>query len=100
MSTPRERREVYGHRRWRGLRARILLAAGWACARCDRTASVVHHVKPLRDRPDLAFEPSNLQALCGPCHEAEHERNGTTPGKEAWRLAVHELLPTQTRKTP
>ncbi len=33
-----------------------------------RAAEQVDHIVPLKDRPDLAFEPSNLQALCVPCH--------------------------------
>jgi len=28
----------------------------------------VHHVKPIEQRPDLAFTRSNLMALCADCH--------------------------------
>jgi 5-methylcytosine-specific restriction endonuclease McrA len=28
----------------------------------------VHHRIPLRDAPELAFDPENLQALCARCH--------------------------------
>jgi len=31
-------------------------------------AEHVDHIKPRRDRPDLAFNPENLQALCHSCH--------------------------------
>jgi len=35
----------------------------------------VHHIEPLAKRPDLAFDGSNLIALCRKCHEAV-ERHG------------------------
>jgi 5-methylcytosine-specific restriction endonuclease McrA len=31
-------------------------------------AAEVHHVASLQARPDLAFDPSNLMALCRVCH--------------------------------
>lgn len=54
------------------------------CQACKRRgkyapAEIVHHVKHLRDRPDLAlsiFDPENgerqLLSLCRACHEMEH----------------------------
>lgn len=46
------------------------------CERCraagDVTASaIVHHKVDRRDRPDLALDVQNLEALCEPCHNAE-----------------------------
>jgi hypothetical protein len=35
--------------------------------KCKRPEA--HHIKPLRDVPDLALEISNGITLCGPCHE-------------------------------
>ncbi len=31
-------------------------------------ATEIDHILPLRDRPDLKFQESNLQALCKSCH--------------------------------
>ncbi len=54
------------------------------CTRCKARgkytpAAVVHHVKHLRDRPDLAlsiYDPDTgerqLESLCRACHEAMH----------------------------
>lgn len=59
------------------------------CVRCRdlrhrvRRAQLVHHVKHLRDRPDLALsvvDPDTgerqLVSLCRPCHEDVHPERG------------------------
>ncbi|MGI8351686.1 HNH endonuclease [Niallia circulans] len=35
-------------------------------------ADMVHHIKELRDYPELALTLDNLVSLCNVCHEAEH----------------------------
>lgn len=32
----------------------------------------VHHLKPVRQHPELAFDLQNLQTLCIPCHHRIH----------------------------
>lgn len=32
----------------------------------------VHHIKHLKDNPELALVDSNLTSLCGSCHNEEH----------------------------
>ena len=99
MSTPEQRRTVYGTARWKRTRAAVLARDGFLCSRClaaGRTvpARTVHHKARLDARPDLAFEPDNLECLCNPCHEAEHaeEREpGGVPGRRAWDAFVGEL---------
>ena len=58
---------------WRRLRA-AKLAVDPICelrTRCmGMVASEVHHVIPIRDRPDLRLEWSNLRSACKPCHSA------------------------------
>lgn len=34
--------------------------------------SRVDHIKPLRQHPDLATEPTNLRVLCLACHNSRH----------------------------
>jgi 5-methylcytosine-specific restriction protein A len=41
-------------------------------------AEVVHHIIPIKERPDLKLVPSNCQALCFPCHEVIHGRGKGT----------------------
>jgi 5-methylcytosine-specific restriction protein A len=63
-----EGRQWYAQRRWRALRRQVLRARP-VCEGCDEAASEeVHHLVPRRERPELAFELSNLQALCKSCH--------------------------------
>lgn len=70
---------------WRGgVREQVLRLDHWECQRCKARgryarAEIVHHVKHLRDRPDLAlsiWDPATgerqLVSLCKACHEAEH----------------------------
>lgn len=64
--------KFYGTSRWRKLsiyfRKRYPLCAN--CATEDRVtpAQLVDHIEPLKERPDLATEWSNLRSLCHACH--------------------------------
>jgi 5-methylcytosine-specific restriction protein A len=67
----------YSLARWRRLRSQFLADHPW-CAdpyrthaleqRPEELATDVHHLQPRRLRPDLAFDPGNLQGLCHGCH--------------------------------
>lgn len=48
------------------------------CELCGRAWSKeVHHLIPLREAPELALDPDNVQALCKPCHARESQREAT-----------------------
>jgi 5-methylcytosine-specific restriction enzyme A len=76
-----ERREdiaFYQSDAWRSLRSSVL-AEHPLCARCERLgqtrlATHVHHVRERKDRPDLALDRDNLEALCNPCHSKHHAK--------------------------
>lgn len=88
--------------RWRRLRL-AYLSANPLCVRCldagrSTPATVVHHIKPLEDyiaspsiMEHLAYEPSNLQALCTACHHLVHVELDSR-GVEANRHRKQELL--------
>lgn len=58
--------------RWDRLRLIVLEEAGYQCEKCGRVGRLeVDHVRPRRVAPELAWERSNLQALCRPCHFAK-----------------------------
>lgn len=69
---------------WESVRDDVLKLDHNECQHCKakghfHTAEVVHHVKHLKDRPDLALEiydpatgERQLVALCRGCHEIEH----------------------------
>lgn len=74
----------YSWRDWRNLRAEVLRLDRNECQMCKargryRKGKIVHHVKHLQDRPDLAlsiWDPDTgerqLVTVCKDCHEAEH----------------------------
>lgn len=72
--------------RWQRFR-RWFLARHPLCAECERTgratpATDVDHITRRRERPDLALDESNCQALCKPCHarKTRSESRGTGGG--------------------
>lgn len=72
---PRGLRQFYDSPEWRQLRAAHLelYPECQDCSTAGRTtpAAQVDHVVRLRERPDLALEPSNLKSLCKSCHSSK-----------------------------
>lgn len=74
----------YSWRVWLKCREQVLAYDRHECQLCKakgkyRAAALVHHVKHLTDRPDLAlslFDPATgerqLVSVCKACHEAQH----------------------------
>ena len=78
-----DRRSYYRHllsrKRWRELRARVLIAVMHRCQDCGRAqATEVHHIQPvqrannMREMVALCYDPANLVALCHDCHQRRH----------------------------
>lgn len=69
----------YKTKRWKGKRATVLRRDQYQCQECKRygknqEATTVHHIHPLRNRPELRLTTSNLVSLCGRCHDKMHDR--------------------------
>ena len=74
----------YSWPEWRALRLEVLQLDRYECQHCKaagryRKGYIVHHVKHLRDRPDLAlsiYDPDTgerqLICVCKKCHEELH----------------------------
>ena len=67
--------KFYKSRPWRKKRKEMLRRDNNECQRCKSLgryskAVVVHHIKHLKDRPDLALEDDNLMPLCEACHNS------------------------------
>lgn len=79
-----DRREVYDSPEWGAVRERVLArdrrrcVLGWLLGGPCSGPLHVHHVEPIEERPDLAYEPDNLISAC----EAHH------PSLEAFRRFV------------
>ncbi|MHA3978748.1 HNH endonuclease [Halovulum sp. GXIMD14794] len=88
--------KVCGSKRWKGLRWQILRRDGFQCVKCSARGRLeVDHIKPVRDAPELSYEPTNLQTLCKPCHSAKTREelglSSHTPEQKAWAAFVGEL---------
>ena len=97
MSTAAERKAVYCTPQWRSVRADTLRRASHQCERCAaqgrrRPAALVHHCTPIR-AGGHPFAPSNVMAVCKPCHEALHEALEEKP-VDAERVAWNTLIQT------
>lgn len=69
--------KFYKSTEWTNKRKDILKRDKKECQRCKTNggfhiAECVHHIKHLRDRPDLALTDSNLISLCYTCHNEVH----------------------------
>lgn len=72
----------YKSKEWRKVRSEVLRMDHYECQLCKergiyKKATCVHHVKHLRDRPDLALElfdgeERQLISLCDSCHDIVH----------------------------
>ncbi len=67
------------NRRWQRLRARVLRESEYRCEYAKRfgrreAASHVHHIWPVEDYPEYAYERWNLIALSQASHNAMHDR--------------------------
>jgi len=63
---------------WQRVRARCL-RHNPLCHDCSESGRVtiakeVHHVKKIKDRPDLRLDERNLMTLCKRCHEVRSAR--------------------------
>lgn len=71
-------KNFYSSARWVKYR-RWYLSEHPLCVDCQargitQAAEHVHHIKPRKPFPELAFEETNCKALCVPCHNAQEER--------------------------
>lgn len=76
--------KFYSWKSWERVRQKVLKMDNFECQNCKRKGRyskgyIVHHIKHLRDRPDLAmsiFDPDTgdrqLETVCKECHEEEH----------------------------
>jgi len=73
-----ESNKFYHRRPWQRVRA-IVLRRQPLCVECQRlgrvtVATLVDHIIPYRERPDLGLTLSNLRPLCHACHVRIGER--------------------------
>ena len=84
---------------WKRARAARLMLDHYMCAECmeewqrgermrPQRATMVHHLQPRTERPDLALEISNLRSLCDMHHNREHPEKGGRGAARAVSMTV------------
>ena len=93
--TDKEAKKIYNSKRWEKKREDILIRDNYECQDCKqrlrdamaagiiltgddakiRRACEVHHIKELKEYPELAYDDDNLIGLCTQCHNLRHGRN-------------------------
>lgn len=80
--------------RWKVVRLEAKRRDNFQCVKCSARGFLeVDHIKRVKDAPDLAFELSNLQTLCKPCHSKKTQQecgfgNEVSPERQQWRDLV------------
>lgn len=92
--TDKEAKKFYDSSAWQKKRLEILKRDRFECQDCRkrletavaesielkeyekkiRRATEVHHIKELKEHPELALEDDNLISLCSKCHNKRHGR--------------------------
>ena len=70
----------YKASRWERLRAQVMRRDGYRCQLSKRygkavPAELVHHIYPVDEFPEYAFEPWNLIAVSRAAHNKLHDRD-------------------------
>ncbi len=77
--------------KWEKARRQCFERDKFRCRECGRAGALeAHHEPPLQDGAD-PYDVENLLTLCRSCHIARHKKP-TTPGVEAWKKLVAEML--------
>ena len=92
--TDKEVKAFYNSSAWKHKRVEILMRDHYECQDCRKRlrdaadsgtllagrerkiwpAEEVHHIKELKEHPDLALNDDNLVSLCTQCHNIRHGR--------------------------
>ena len=83
---------------WLAVRQQALERDNYTCQKClrkwklgliprPRDATMVHHIKPRKQYPELELVLDNLESLCDQCHNEEHPERGFRRKTQAQALA-------------
>jgi 5-methylcytosine-specific restriction enzyme A len=82
MRSDKQIRKIYSSSTWRRVSKRVLERDGYQCQiggdKCLGKATQADHVVPL-SLDGLAYEMTNLRAVCQPCHSARRKSVSNAP---------------------
>lgn len=95
ISSKEGRDAFYNSHTWRKLADQVKRRDNYECQHCKAQGLVrsskqgvrliADHIEELKDRPDLALDPTNLRTLCHDCHERRHgNRSSGTSSCNRW----------------
>ncbi|RVH03044.1 HNH endonuclease [Sinorhizobium meliloti] len=88
MGLKRAGYHVYRSAQWQALRLEAKRRDDFKCTECgSRGRLEVHHVIPVRQAPERAYDLGNVTCLCPTCHtkQTNAERGiAPKPAREAW----------------
>lgn len=69
--------KFYQTKEWKFLRSQVRKRNNNECQQCKKNgkqsrADMVHHIKEVRQYPELALDSTNCEPLCNSCHNREH----------------------------
>ncbi len=78
--------QQYQHPEWQKKRLQVLERAGWKCEQCGEADKQmhVHHKRYIKGRKVWEYDLENFEALCGACHEDNHEAKDRINDILAW----------------
>ena len=82
VMTREDKLKFYHSPAWKKMSPYILRRDHYECQECRkktgkiRRATLVHHIIPYEERPDLGLDEDNLEAVCDRCHNIIHGRVG------------------------
>lgn len=86
----------YHTSQWKSKRLAVLKRDHYQCQICRQKipakyskATTVHHIKHLKDVPELALTDSNLISLCEDCHKDMHPELANKPRKPSFTNKEH-----------
>lgn len=72
-------KSFYNSDPWKSLSAFVYERENGHCQRCGKFVfgrrAHRHHIKPVKDYPDLKLEPNNIRLLCPECHIIEENED-------------------------
>ncbi|MBK5254333.1 MAG: HNH endonuclease [Peptostreptococcaceae bacterium] len=89
---PNELWKFYKSKEWLALKELVLREHHYECQECKKRgkitkADTVHHIKHVRDHPELALTKSNLEPVCKACHNKLHpEKFKKNTKKKFWTI--------------
>ena len=69
-----ENHKLRTSKRWSQWRERVFERDNWTCQDCGERGCTLHphHILPLADHPEFAYDVDNGITLCVPCHRGRH----------------------------